>query len=120
MPLSVPGSPSELRAITNSSKIITLHWGDPLPATGVIRWYVITYAKNGSETTIMNISDSNSKVIDGLEIWTEYEFRIRACTSIGCGLESNITWRTDEDSESLDCSAICPTLYRHPTFQSNL
>ncbi|KAL5011077.1 hypothetical protein ScPMuIL_013382 [Solemya velum] len=94
----IPCQPELLEATTNSSKSIALSWRAPVTANGVIRGYRI-YVKKGFQTVkTQNVSDSNTTIIGGLEIWTEYMFTISACTSMGCGPESNSTsQQTDED-----------------------
>ena len=62
---------------------VSLQWGPPVPANGIILNYIIRYYQPSSPDTVTTYSDSivdTNVVIDSLNAFTTYVFRVSAVT----------------------------------------
>ena len=99
-------APSSLSLTAKTSTSIEASWQLP-PAedrNGVIRGFKLFYKKKGSSESITQITINSgstlTKVVTGLDEYTEYEFEVLAFTSVGDGPKSSAkTKRTKEDGE---------------------
>ena len=76
---------------------------------GIIRGFKLFYKKNGSaespSTEVINNGNTLTKTVTGLLIYTEYEFRVLAFTSVGDGPKSSVrTVWTNEDGKQITIS----------------
>ncbi len=109
MPDGKPGeAPQGVRAITQSATSIRVTWESPDPwlRRGKITKYVISYkmtANGEKRTKEFIVTDESAKlemIIGGLQVRTEYSFRVKACTSAGNGPASvAVISKTDDQSE---------------------
>ena len=86
--------------MAKSSTSITASWQLP-PAedkNGVITGFKLFYKKkssSGSQTTVAVKSGSTlTKVVSGLDEYTEYQFQVLAYTSVGDGPKSSVEYET--------------------------
>ncbi|XP_020911432.2 receptor-type tyrosine-protein phosphatase F isoform X1 [Exaiptasia diaphana] len=99
--------PTNFNVTATSPTSVNLTWGLPPKdkRNGVIRGFNISYCKTADNTTritkTLEGSSTLQDVIDGLEMHTEYSFKILAYTSEGNGPYSNeIKERTLEENKS--------------------
>ena len=93
----------------SSSTSITASWQLP-PAdsrNGIIIGFKLFYKKKGSIELPTTLTISNgtrrSKIVGGLDKYTEYEFQVLAFTSVGDGAKSSVkVERTNEDGKKSD------------------
>ena len=91
-----------------SSTSITASWQLP-PAddrNGVIAGFKLFYKKrssSGSQTTaVVKSGSTQTKVVAGLDEFTEYQFQVLAYTSVGDGPNSSVEYETTmEDGKDL-------------------
>ena len=93
--------------VSNSTSI-TASWHQlPVNARhGIIAGFKLFYKKTGSAGLAVMLTITNgtihSKVVTGLDKYTEYEFQVLAYTSVGNGPNSSVVVeRTKEDGKSL-------------------
>ena len=105
--IAVPSkAPSSFSLTAKTSTSIEASWQLP-PAdsrNGIIRGFKLFYKKkgsSGSSTQIKITSESTrTKVVTGLDEYTEYEFQVLAFTSVGDGPNGTvISLRTKEDGK---------------------
>ena len=95
--------PSNITAQNTSSSSIIVTWND-VPAehqNGNITGYKVYIRNIGSEGG-WESEETSQKTFSksGLDLWTFYDIKISAKTSVGEGVQSNaVTVRTDEDGE---------------------
>ena len=108
-PFTVPSqAPTSLSLTVKNSTSIEASWQLP-PAedrNGVIRGFKLFYKKKGSSGSSTQLTiNSNStltKVVAGLDEYTEYEFEVLAFTSVGDGPNSSVvSKRTMEDGKKI-------------------
>ena len=88
IPITVPGSPTDISGIFESSHV-SLSWTAPIDAGGSpIVYYNIFKSTDGIIYTIDSVSDTINKHIIGLSSNTRYYFKISAINSIGEGEQS--------------------------------
>ena len=104
--ISVPSQPpSNLTAVASTSTSIIASWQLPPECgrSGNITGFKLFYKKKGSgdsPTILTNNVTSLTRVVSGLDKYTEYEFQVLAVTSNGDGQKSSIRiTRTDEDGK---------------------
>ena len=105
--IAVPSkAPSSFSLTAKTSTSIEASWQSP-PAdsrNGIIRGFKLFYKKkgsSGSSTQIKITSESTrTKVVTGLDEYTEYEFQVLAFTSVGDGPNGTVmSVRTKEDGK---------------------
>ena len=105
--IEVPSkAPSSFSVTAQTSTTITASW-QLLPdgRNGIIKGFRLFYKKKGSpgSQTVQVPFNSGSiwtKVVSGLDKYTEYDFQVLAYTSVGNGPNSSITsMRTLEDGK---------------------
>ena len=79
-PESSPERIPRARLTPRSSSSIYAEWGAPSQPNGVITRYILLVDRDQHPTALVR-----SKLVDGLEPFTCYGFRVRACTIKGCG-----------------------------------
>ncbi|KAK3721659.1 hypothetical protein QZH41_003681 [Actinostola sp. cb2023] len=79
------------RLTPRSAYEIYAEWDPPLTPNGVIIRYGIIVDGKEYNTTL-----NKHKVIGGLKPYTKYAFRVKACTSKGCGIGNRAYARTSE------------------------
>ena len=102
-------APDGFSVTAKTSTSITASWQLPPEddRNGIISGFKLFYKKKGSsgsakELTI-NSGSTLTKVVPGLDEYTEYEFQVLAYTSIGNGPKSSIEHeRTKEDGKRLE------------------
>ena len=93
-------APSNITAKNTGSSSIFITWDD-VPAedqNGIITGYKVYIRKEGSSGT-WHVDQTSSKQLSksGLDLWTIYDIKISAKTSVGEGVKSSIVkLRTDE------------------------
>ena len=93
--------------IPSSSTTIALSWQLPRADSrnGIIRGFKLFYKKKDSGLqTLVRIKNgtTRTKLVTGLDKYTEYEFQVLAFTSVGDGPKSSVeVERTKEDGKSL-------------------
>ncbi|XP_021347323.1 usherin-like [Mizuhopecten yessoensis] len=83
--------PPVLRALSSTSVQVT--WQPPVQPNGPIRNYTVFENNNVVFSAGPEIL---SYIVPGLEFWTEYSFRVKACTERGCELSGMTTVSTLE------------------------
>ena len=105
--IAVPSqAPTSFSLTAKTSTSIEASWQSP-PAdsrNGIIRGFKLFYKKkgsSGSSTQIKITSESTrTKVVTGLDEYTEYEFQVLAFTSVGDGPNGTVmSVRTKEDGK---------------------
>ena len=70
---------------------VTLSWMSPDPPNGIIRNYGIQYSISDRDyTSISTNTTVLTYTVTGLSTNTEYDFRVRANTVVGCSDPSNV------------------------------
>ena len=110
--ISVPSqAPSGCKVTASTSTSITASWQLPpeYARHGTITGFKLFHAKKGSQgppTELTNNVTSLSRVVSGLDKYTEYEFQVLAFSSKGDGPKSSVVVeRTKEDGKIF--KAIC-------------
>ena len=94
----MPTIPLNVTATTGDMlRTLIVQWEPPSSPGGVITTYMVTY----DDTTVDNISNDTTYTITGLEAYTNYSITVIACTSNGCGNESDIVIGTTEEEGEL-------------------
>ena len=99
-PCLVPSqAPSSFSVTAKSSASIEASW--QLPPTdsrnGIITGFKLFYKKKGSSSSLRSLtinSSTLSKVVTGLDKYTEYQFQVLAFTSAGDGPNSSVKYNT--------------------------
>ena len=99
-------APDGFTVTAKTSTSITASWQLP-PAdgrNGIITGFKLFYKKKGSAgSQIMvpvNSGSTRTRVVSGLDKYTEYEFQVLAYTSVGDGPKSTVKYeRTEEDGK---------------------
>ena len=90
--LSVPTAPRSLNVRETTESTVTLSWMPPNPPNGIITLYQLQYRRvGGSYTSLQLLNTDLTRTVTGLTSGTEYEFGVRARTTVGYGSFSNIT-----------------------------
>ena len=102
--LAPTDGPSNITAMNTSSSSISVTWDDvPIDhQNGIITGYRVYIRKEGSSGA-WSVDDTSSKQWSksGLDLWTIYDIKISAKTSVGEGPKSSIVKvRTDEDGKT--------------------
>ena len=104
--ISVPSqAPSGFKVTASTSTSITASWQLPpeYARHGTITGFKLFYAKKASQgppTELTNKVTSLSRVVRGLDKYTEYEFQVLAFSSKGDGPKSSVVVeRTKEDGK---------------------
>ncbi|XP_066923568.1 usherin-like [Clytia hemisphaerica] len=82
---------------TLSSTSIEVNWTSPAKPNGVITRYNVTMVRDGAHVSILpanNLGEAKSQIVNNLQAYTEYTFRIEACTKIGCALGPEASQKT--------------------------
>ena len=75
-----------------SNATVSLSWMSPDIPNGIITHYQVQYRRSDSNTDFISLNITNANLIytvTGLTGNTEYVFRVRAFTVVGCGAPSN-------------------------------
>ena len=99
-------APDGFSLIAKTSTSVTASWQLP-PAddrNGVIAGFKLFYKKKGSAGSqimvLVNSGSTLTRVVNGLDKYTEYEFQVLAYTSVGDGPNSTVkSERTEEDGK---------------------
>jgi len=99
MHFPVPIAPQSLTVNSVTDTTVTLSWSPPDPTNGVITLYELQYKRcaDGNYNTRQPLNNAIPRTVIGLDVGTEYCFRVRAYTveSFGGGEWSdNVTGRT--------------------------
>ena len=72
---------------------VTLSWMTPNPTNGIITQYQLQYRRcsDGSYTTLQPVNNAVIRTVSGLNVDTEYCFRVRAFTVVGSGSNTVVT-----------------------------
>ena len=103
--ISVPSqAPSSFTVTASTSTSITASWQLPpkYARHGIITGFKLYYGKKdsaGSPTMLTNNITSLSRVVSGLDEYTEYVFQVLAFSSKGDGPKSSVIERTKEDGK---------------------
>jgi len=85
----VPSAPRSLTVISVTDTTVTLSWSPPDPTNGVITLYELQYKRCADENynTQLPLNNAIPRTVTGLDVGTEYCFRVRAYTveSLGGG-----------------------------------
>eukprot|EP00794_Sanderia_malayensis_P020024 gene20024-21985_t len=79
-----------------SSSELRCSWSAPAQPNGVITQYALIYNEPGKDLFTVQVQLLTSYVIGRLKPYTEYEVRVQACTSKGCGTGNRSLKRTLE------------------------
>ena len=82
----VPTTPMSLTIVNTTDSTVTLSWMPPDPPNGIITQYELQYRIAGSSSGYTSLVTTDlTRTITGLDNNTEYEFRVRARTTVGYG-----------------------------------
>ena len=88
---SGPTAPRLLTVVSVTDSRVTLSWMPPDPPNGIITQYHVWYRRvNGSYTSLQPLNTDLTRTVTGLISGTQYEFRVRAKTTVGYGSFSNM------------------------------
>ena len=112
-PCLVPSqAPTSFSVTAKSSASIEASW--QLPPTdsrnGIITGFKLFYKKKGSSrpsrSLSINSGSTRTKVVTGLDKYTEYQFQVLAFTSAGDGPKSSVKYKTTmQDGKKLTFNA---------------
>ena len=89
--LPVPTPPRSLTIVNTTDSTVTLSWMPPDPPNGIITQYQLQYRRvGGSYTSLQPLNTDLTRTVTGLTSGTQYEFRVRARTTVGYGHLSDI------------------------------
>ena len=89
--LPVPTAPRSLTVVNTTDSTVTLSWMPPDPPNGIITQYELQYRRvGGSYTSLQPLNTDLTRTVTGLTSGTQYEFRVRARTTVEYGSFSNI------------------------------
>ena len=89
--LPVPTAPRSLTIVNTTDSTVTLSWMPPDPPNGIITQYELQYRRvGGSYTSLQPLNTDLTRTVTGLTSGTQYEFRVRARTTVGYGSFSSI------------------------------
>ena len=93
----MPTVPLNVSATTgNMLKSLIVQWEPPSSPEGIITTYMVTY----DDITVHTNNNDTTYTITGLEAYTNYSITVIACTSNGCGNESDaVIGTTAEEGE---------------------
>jgi len=80
-----------------SSTSIQVNWSLPAQPNGVIVRYNVTMKNNNAHVSILpekNLGEAKTQVVSGLSPFTDYVFRVTACTKVGCKQGPEATVKT--------------------------
>ena len=84
-----------------SSTEVQIEWRMPLTPNGVIVRYTLYRITEGDgEMLVVSFGEVGRHVVGGLDAFTEYEFLLEACTSVGCNRSESASVVTLESGES--------------------
>ena len=93
--LSVPTEPESLTVVNVTDTAVTLSWTPPDPPNGIITQYEVQYRRvSDNYTSLQPLNTNLTRTVTGLTIGTQYEFRVRARTTVGYGSFSNVVTAT--------------------------
>ena len=89
--LSGPTASNSLIIVNVTVSTVTLSWMPPDSPNGIITQYQLQYRMVGGTYTTLQLPNTDlTRTVTGLTSGTEYEFRVRARTSVGYGSFSNV------------------------------
>ena len=99
---SLPPSSFTLAASTSTSIIASWQLPPEDSRNGIITGYKLFYKKKGSSGAgsmkVINSQAIHSKVVTGLDKYTDYEFQILAFTSVGDGPKSTVVYEKTKEA----------------------
>ena len=72
----------------NILRTLIVQWDPPSSPGGIITTYMVTY----NDITVHTNNNDTTYTITGLEAYTNYSITVIACTSNGCGNESDVVF----------------------------
>ena len=85
---------------SNMLRTLILEWDPPSSPGGIITTYMVTY----NDTTVDISSNDTDYTITGLNPYTNYSITVSACTSNGCGEQSDVVIETTaEEGKHRSC-----------------
>ena len=85
---------------SNMLRTLILEWDPPSSPGGIITTYMVTY----NDTTVDTSNNDTNYTITGLDPYTNYSITVSACTSNGCGEQSDaVIETTAEEGKHLSC-----------------
>ena len=99
-----PTAPRSLTIESTTDTTVTLSWGTPDPANGIIIYYQVDYKTiHGSYSSLWPFNTNLIRMVTGLVSNTEYNLRVTAFTVAGKGTSSYITAHTGKYQHSHYC-----------------
>ena len=99
-----PTAPRLLTIESTTDTTVTISWGTPDPANGIITYYQVDYKTiHGSYLSLRPFNTSLIRTVTGLVSNTEYNLRVTASTVVGKGTSSYITAHTGKYHHSHYC-----------------
>ena len=90
-----PTASRSLAIESTTDTTVTLSWGTPDPANGIITYYQVDYKTiHGSYSSLRPFNANLIRMVTGLVSNTEYNLRVTASTVVGKGTSSYITAHT--------------------------
>ena len=85
--ITVPSVPRSLTVDGVNDSSVSLSWMSPDPANGIITQYMMEYRRSvdSSYASVTLSATILMYTVSGLDVDTEYQFRVRASTSVGNG-----------------------------------
>ena len=84
----------------NMLRTLILEWEPPSSPGGIITTYMVTY----NDTTVNTSNNDTNYTITGLDPYTNYSITVSACTSNGCGNQSDVViGTTAEEGDHKSC-----------------
>ena len=87
---SAPEDVPPPNVVSSSPHSFTVSWGEPRLPNGVVSVYKLYQ----NQAIIFNSSIPSSTQIGGFKPWSRHEFRLEACTKMGCSFGPAVTRRT--------------------------
>ena len=95
---SVPTVPRNVTVTTgNMLRTLIVQWEPPSSPEGIITLYMVTY----DGMTVDTSSNDTNYTITGLEPYANYSITIVACTSNGCGNQTDVVIGTTAEEGKL-------------------
>ena len=94
----VPAVPLNVTVTTGDMlRTLMVEWKPPSSPEGIITTYMVTY----NDTTVDTSNNDTNYTITGLDPYTNYSITVLACTSNGCGDQSDVVIATTAEEGML-------------------
>ena len=99
----MPTVPLDVTVTTGDMlRTLIVEWEPPSSPEGIITTYMVTY----NDTTVDTSNNDTNYTITGLDPYTNYSITVLACTSNGCGDQSDVVIGTTAEEGKLHMALI--------------